>query len=165
MGPSCCWWCQEAEEIGQTLLARRVPVTDKWRFLMRLSLNKHPHLEPNQVVWRFSFFTRRAIDIREGKKMNIKRWLSSLKLRFPNQTTPGSSLMAPFFSPPINSESGLIAYRPPGPRGGHICGVGKYMSACECVCVRQCVTSRKLLSADLHNALFPLSARVKNKPV
>lgn len=30
-----------------------------------------------------------------------------------------------------------------------------------CMCVRQCVTSRKLLSADLHNALFPLSRSEK----
>lgn len=32
---------------------------------------------------------------------------------------------------------------------------------CVCVCVRQCVTSRKPLSADLHNALFPLSRSEK----
>lgn len=33
------------------------------------------------------------------------------------------------------------------------------MCACVYVCVRQCVTSRKLLSADLHYALFPLTPR------
>lgn len=32
---------------------------------------------------------------------------------------------------------------------------------CVYVCLRQCVTSRKLLSADLHCALFPLSWREK----
>lgn len=32
---------------------------------------------------------------------------------------------------------------------------------CVCACVRQCVTSRKLLSADLHSALFPLSRSEK----
>lgn len=30
---------------------------------------------------------------------------------------------------------------------------------CACMCVRQCVTSRELLSADLLNALFPLSEK------
>lgn len=34
---------------------------------------------------------------------------------------------------------------------------GSCMCVREFVCVRQCVTSRKLLSADLHIALFPLS--------
>lgn len=29
------------------------------------------------------------------------------------------------------------------------------MTACLLVCLKQCVTSRKLLSADLHYALFP----------
>lgn len=32
---------------------------------------------------------------------------------------------------------------------------------CACMCVRQCVTSRELLSADLLNALFPLSRSKK----
>lgn len=34
-----------------------------------------------------------------------------------------------------------------------------YVCASVCVCVRQCVTSRKLLSADLHYALFPLGEK------
>lgn len=44
-------------------------------------------------------------------------------------------------------------------RSSSICGFRKFV--CVCVCIRQCVTSRKLLSADLHNALFPLSRSEK----
>lgn len=42
-------------------------------------------------------------------------------------------------------------------RKSSTCGFRKFVR----LCVRQCVTSRKLLSADLHNALFPLSRSEK----